>query len=220
MVIHELLSKFELSWEEYVVADTIYIFSSNPNNTIAPGWYYGTKEYLVDLVKISERSMFRHITALVKKGILEKSNRGQHLRTTELWNQEVFKARGLAQELDIDKSEEKEPKKAEIKYPEDSLEYKAALHLYNLILKHTPTCKAPNLQNWAKHVDLMFRVDKRTPVHLRQVMDWCQMNHFWRGNILSTAKLREKYDTLTSQMNSDIKKPATPENDESLNPNR
>jgi biotin operon repressor len=219
MVLHELLSKFELSWEEYVVADTVHIFSSNPNNLVAPGWYYGSKDYLVELVKISRSSVFRHIASLIEKGILEKDNKGQLIRTTQLWNAEVFNVRGLAEGTDFKKEDKPTEKKTEVKYPEESMEYKAALHLYNLILQNIPTFKTPDLQGWAKHVDLMFRVDKRSAWHLRQVMEWCQAHSFWKPNILSTKKLREKYDTLTAQMNAEIKKP-TIENDENLNPNR
>lgn len=56
---------------------------------------------------------------------------------------------------------------------------------------------------WWQACDRLLRVDERDPDEVRQVIDWCQKNEFWQGNILSMPKLREKYDTLRNQMNRD-----------------
>jgi len=46
----------------------------------------------------------------------------------------------------------------------------------------------------------MIRLDKRKPEKIKEVIDWCQADDFWYANILSTKKLREKYDQLVLQM--------------------
>lgn len=57
-------------------------------------------------------------------------------------------------------------------------------------------------QKWAKDIERLIRLDERTPDEIRRVIVWCQsLGCFWAPNILSGAKLREKYPTLLSQSN-------------------
>jgi hypothetical protein len=72
--------------------------------------------------------------------------------------------------------------------------------LFSLILKNNPKAKKPNLQTWSKNIDLMLRVDKRTAEDIEKVIRWCQSDTFWQSNILSTKKLREKFDQLFIKM--------------------
>jgi len=58
-----------------------------------------------------------------------------------------------------------------------------------------------DLTSWARDIDLLMRIDQRSPDEIRQVIDWCQIpGGFWGPNILSGRKLREKFDTLSGQM--------------------
>jgi hypothetical protein len=85
-----------------------------------------------------------------------------------------------------------------INYSEEDLEL--ANHLLELIRKNTPTFKEPNIETWADHIRLMRERDNRTSQQIKFVIDWCQKDNFWSANILSTKKLREKFDTLVSQI--------------------
>lgn len=85
-------------------------------------------------------------------------------------------------------------------YVETSNEYRLSKYLFELIRKNNPTHKEPNLQTWAKHIDYMIRIDKRKVEDIELVITWCQRDKFWYKNILSTKKLREKYDQLFMQM--------------------
>jgi len=85
-------------------------------------------------------------------------------------------------------------------YSDESTEIKLSKYLYDKILINNPKVKKPNFQLWAKHIDLMIRIDKRDPKDIKDVIDWCQSDSFWIPNILSTGKLREKFDTLYSKM--------------------
>jgi hypothetical protein len=85
-------------------------------------------------------------------------------------------------------------------FSSDSVEFRLAELLFALIRQRNPEHKAPNLQAWARHVDLMIRVDGRTPERIEQVIRWAGRDPFWSRNILSTAKLREKFDALTMKM--------------------
>jgi hypothetical protein len=61
-------------------------------------------------------------------------------------------------------------------------------------------CKRPNPnQKWRDAARLMLDADGRTEKQVHNMIDWCQDSEFWRGNILSMPKLREKYDQLKMQ---------------------
>ena len=57
-------------------------------------------------------------------------------------------------------------------------------------------------QRWAKDFDLMIRRDKIDADDIAEVIDWCQNDSFWRSNILSGKKVREKYQQLRMRMES------------------
>lgn len=57
------------------------------------------------------------------------------------------------------------------------------------------------LQRWAADIDKLIRLDKRTHDEIRRVILWCQSpGCFWVSNILSGAKLREKFPQLIGQV--------------------
>jgi hypothetical protein len=52
---------------------------------------------------------------------------------------------------------------------------------------------------WRAACRMMMDRDGRTPEHIRKAIDWCQDDEFWRANILSMPKLRQRYDQLRLQ---------------------
>lgn len=68
------------------------------------------------------------------------------------------------------------------------------------ILERLPKFKQPNLETWAKHIRLMVERDNRTLEEIWKVWRWVNADTFWQANILSPAKLRDKFDTLTAHM--------------------
>ena len=89
----------------------------------------------------------------------------------------------------------------------DTIEYKLSEYLYSLIKNRNPKHREPDLRAWAKHIDLMTRIDKRDPDEIKRVISWCQNDTFWQNNILSTEKLRKQYDQLYLKMNKAEPKP-------------
>jgi hypothetical protein len=87
-------------------------------------------------------------------------------------------------------------------------------YLYKEIQKNNPGHKKPNFKKWVIHIDRMIRIDKRDPEKIKEVIKWCQADSFWYKNILSTQKLREKFDQLVVNMNG--KKPETVNWDKAL----
>lgn len=54
-------------------------------------------------------------------------------------------------------------------------------------------------QRWTEAERLLLDRDKRDRNEAEQLIRWCQGDSFWRSNILSLPKFREKYDTLRLQ---------------------
>lgn len=76
---------------------------------------------------------------------------------------------------------------------------KCARWLYGAILNTAPKFKEPNFKAWANEVRLIRERDGRTHREICELLQWAHTIPFWRGNILSPAKLREHWDRLTIQ---------------------
>ena len=74
-------------------------------------------------------------------------------------------------------------------------------YLIKYILKNNSKYKfRGDLKKWPIHIDRMLRIDGRTVDDIKKIIEFCQKHTFWMSNILSTQKLREKYDQLYLQM--------------------
>ncbi|MBJ8031125.1 hypothetical protein [Bacillus cereus group sp. N21] len=98
------------------------------------------------------------------------------------------------------KEKEKEKKTSRHKF--ETCDTNGAKYLFEKIKGNNPKQKEPNFDTWANDFRLMREKDNREPQEIKDVIDWCQADPFWQGNILSAKKLREKFDQLTIQMNS------------------
>ena len=77
-------------------------------------------------------------------------------------------------------------------------------YLLNKIVEFQPNFTPPsNLNTWTKDIDRAIRLDNRTEDQLVGCINWIYNNpkgSFWIPNIHSGKKLREKYNTMESQM--------------------
>jgi len=94
-------------------------------------------------------------------------------------------------------------------YSQNSDEFRLAELLSNLIFERNPNYKKPDLQMWTLHIGRMIRLDNRKVDDIEAVIKWCQANEWWQNNILSTQKLREKFDQLKMKMEVENAKPKT-----------
>jgi hypothetical protein len=76
---------------------------------------------------------------------------------------------------------------------------KCARWLFGRIVANNPKHRPPNIAAWANDVRLMRERDGRTHHEICELFAWAQSDSFWHANILSAAKLREKWDQLTLQ---------------------
>jgi phage replication O-like protein O len=76
-----------------------------------------------------------------------------------------------------------------------------AQNLLDKILKNNPNYRKPKtLDSWANTFRLMVENDCRSPDAIKDVIDWCQKDSFWKTNILSVDSLRKQFDRLWLQM--------------------
>lgn len=90
-------------------------------------------------------------------------------------------------------------KKSKRTYEEHEEPLILAKYLYELMKRNNRYAKAPNFQEWANHIRLMHEVDGIEYSVIKNCITWCQSDPFWYKNILSTKKLREKFQTLYLQ---------------------
>lgn len=100
-------------------------------------------------------------------------------------------------------------------FSEESKAYKAACYLRRKILANNKRARVPDetpedMKEWATMIDRLNRIG---PVgareqedkgyswdEIRNIIDWCQEDDFWKSNILSAGKFREKIVQLENQM--------------------
>jgi len=110
--------------------------------------------------------------------------------------------------------------KEEPKYTEDSSPYRAALYLRNRILENNPRARVPRdvpedplMQKWTQEMDRLNRIGPPGGTQgyswqeIRDLIDFSQDDEFWRANILSAGKLREKCVQLENQMRRSTSQP-------------
>jgi phage replication O-like protein O len=97
-------------------------------------------------------------------------------------------------------------------YAEDSTYFKMAVYFHSRVkavaeaegLTHL-IIKA-DMQKWADEFRKLVEIDKVEDKHLiRDVMDWVTTHHFWKTNVLSASKLRDKFGELALKMKTEQK---------------
>ena len=78
--------------------------------------------------------------------------------------------------------------------------------LFDLIKANTPNWYLkPKIEMWADEIRKLREIDKQTLEEIEKVIRWCQADDFWKGNILSTSKLRKQFPTLLVKMGGQLK---------------
>lgn len=102
----------------------------------------------------------------------------------------------------------KTKKETKGKYPENSSYYRMALYFHKLVSKVAKDAGVEhliakaNLQSWADEFRKLVELDKVDKQLAKDVMDWVTQDPFWRTNVLSAKKLREKFTDLAIKMKS------------------
>jgi hypothetical protein len=78
--------------------------------------------------------------------------------------------------------------------------------LKSKILENNPKARVNNGMGWYRECSIMLINEQRTKEDIESVIIWCQQDNFWKSNILSMKKLREKFDQLYLRMGGGISK--------------
>lgn len=74
--------------------------------------------------------------------------------------------------------------------------------LSDKIFTNFPSRTAPTesqLLTWAHDAEKLHRIDLHAWAEILDLIEWCQSDQFWRANILSMSKLREKWTQLIAK---------------------
>lgn len=87
----------------------------------------------------------------------------------------------------------------------ESIPFRLAKLLYTEHLKCDPKfLKGKKLEatfaRWGEDIEKLIRLDEREEHEIAKVIRWCQADSFWQSNILSGAKLRDKYPQLVAKV--------------------
>ncbi len=77
----------------------------------------------------------------------------------------------------------------------------------NKLRENNEKAKIPSdLKKWSGAIDALNRLDGYSFDEIEKVLIWSQSNHFWKTNILSATKLREKFAQLLLNMQEEERK--------------
>ncbi|WNN77016.1 hypothetical protein RKS58_04030 [Lysinibacillus capsici] len=101
------------------------------------------------------------------------------------------------------------------KYDEDNTYFKMAIYFHEKVstvaneagISHL--IKKSNMQTWADDMRKLIELDGVDKHLAKKVMDWVTEDSFWKTNVLSAKKLRERFMELAIKMNAE-KKPIQP----------
>ncbi|SQB60010.1 phage protein [Clostridium perfringens] len=189
--INHLVKEFNYGSKNNLPQVVKEINSNNTNKTILNNNIYSPLEnelYYDEVNKNLEKDLIKRINSKYPKDIIKEE--------FEKLKYKGFSELDLLKELDKNLKSKSKVKKD--KYSEDSKEYKLSILLRDLILRRDENsrCKNADMQKWSKEIDLLHRKDNRSYENIEKIIRWCQQDTFWKANILSTHKLREKFDSL------------------------
>src|SRR5690625_3660061 len=98
-----------------------------------------------------------------------------------------------------DNSRKESPDSAKAKYDDDSPYLKLAEYLYKRVKENNSKAPVPNFQGWADDIRKLVELDDNTVDEVKEVIDWCQSNDFWKNNVMSANKLRVQFPKLWGQ---------------------
>lgn len=102
-------------------------------------------------------------------------------------------------DIDIEGDIDTTRSRSQAEFAEGSNEYRLSKLLLDQILAFNDRFRKPDLQKWCAEIDKMIRIDKRSVEEIEILILWVSQDSFWKANILSTHKLREKFDQLWSK---------------------
>ncbi|MCM3411485.1 replication protein [Metabacillus litoralis] len=183
------------------------------------------KEYEMSLVFLSEAidttksHVKKELNALIGRRIINVvgigKRRGRILSFNKNYEEWDDKSTTQQQQQDPPKEPISPTVNKKPKYDEDNTYYRMALYFHKLVsgvakeagVEHL--IRKANMQTWADDFRKLIEIDGVDKHLAKSVMDWVTKDSFWKTNVLSAKKLREKFGELAIKMNA-TKNPVKP----------
>lgn len=166
---------------------------------------------LSNTINASRSQVARELNALINRKIILSTGTGvkgasvlMFNKNYEEWQENEDKRTGSL----VEEKPKKQPKKkASVKkYEDDNTYYKMAVYFLDKVkvvakdagVEHL-IAKA-NLQTWSDDFRKLIELDGVDKRKAKEVMDWVTQDSFWRINVLSARKLRDKFPDLAIKM--------------------
>lgn len=183
---------------------------------IKRGQFISSLDSLSNELKLSVQQIRTSLKKLKSTNEITSKGGNQHTVFTvvsyDLYNQSTDEATNEQQtdnkRVTATKNDKKEKNDKEInlsaiakpmtkkKFNDDDIRF--AEWFYSGLISINPNHKKPNFESsgWADAVRLMREQDNRTYDEMASLFKWVTQDSFWKSNILSPKKLREKWDAL------------------------
>lgn len=171
--------------------------------------------FMADGIGGSRKQVDREIQILIEQNIIKFNGYGKRgarilafNKNYDEWGKEQTAPSAPPPKTEVKPKSNKKPK-----YSDDNMYYKMAVHFHKLVsgvakevsLEHL--IKKANLQSWADDFRKLWEVDKvQDKKQILAVMKWVTSHDFWRKNVLSAKKFRQKYLELAIAMQSEQSK--------------
>lgn len=167
--------------------------------------------YIAEKVDTTKSHVDRELSSLIDRRIVNVIGVGQRRgrilsfnKNYEEWSERPAEGQEPPKETRIPKNPPKTNKK--LKYDKNNTYYKMALYFHSLVsavakeagVEHL--IKKANLQSWADDFRKLIELDGMDKRLAKNVMDWVTQDDFWKTNVLSAKKLREKFGELAIKM--------------------
>lgn len=146
---------------------------------------------------LSNRRMLREIAK--RQEIKEKRTKAGKKGAANRW-QKWHSSESSSSSLNLKESSKK---KILVPPPEEAIECSQLLS--DLIFENFPNRTAPTepqLMSWARDAERLNRIDNHPWAEIAELIRWAQADDFWKANILSMSKLREKWNQLVAKKES------------------
>jgi len=172
--------------------------------------------FLTKAINANRTQVNRELATLIDRNIIKITGIGSKGARIMGFNKdykewdEQLPSKEVAPEIPAQTKQVKKPK-----YDEENTYYKMAVYFHEKVsvvaneagISHL--IKKSNMQSWADDMRKLIEIDQVDKHLAKQVIDWVTQDSFWRTNVLSAKKLRDKFVELAIKMNAD-KKPSQP----------
>lgn len=180
--------------------------------------YEMSVSFLAELINASRGQVDRELATLIDRYIITVIEIGPKGARVLSFNKNYKEWGDREQQPDtpppkMNIKAKKEPVNKKQKYSEDNTYYKMATYFFRRVEKVANEAgiqhliKKANMQRWADDMRKLVELDEVDKKLAKDVMDWVTQDSFWKTNVLSAKKLREKFMELAIKMNAQKQPP-------------